>query len=177
MKLMIYLFFCIALISAQINLIKKGRSLNTEKVALELDYMGSCEKFNKNDLASVKISTHTSGNCLPLVNGGEVNNETGFVDPNTLYPDLADLQCDYFCTDRDGGVSIIHFVEIYDSNRTEVKDYILSFVPSSPFKSRSKETVYVRRPSCATEVMFCNGAEQVVSCQPNVKKKNLILKK
>jgi len=168
------------LIFAKTTLVSnKKRSLSSETVALEIDYLGTCKQFNERDLSSVRISTHNAGDCLPLVVGGNQIPFNGqFTDPDAIFPDLNDLHSDYFCSDIEGPRALIHFVEIFDSNNNNVTNFILSFVSSAPFRARNKDIIYVRRPSCTTERKFCDSTvEKVTNCTPNVIQLGTIMQK
>ena len=55
-------------------------------VALQLEYLGSCEQFNSLDSATVTISSFdaTQPTCLPISKTGGLESD--------------DLQADYFCS-------------------------------------------------------------------------------
>eukprot|EP01091_Cochliopodium_minus_P002365 TRINITY_DN12227_c1_g1_i1.p1 TRINITY_DN12227_c1_g1~~TRINITY_DN12227_c1_g1_i1.p1 ORF type:complete len:288 (-),score=58.54 TRINITY_DN12227_c1_g1_i1:69-932(-) len=181
MKRSIIIFFALMVLVFCKSTLRNNRprALTTEDVALELDYLGTCKQFNEKDLNSVRISTHNAGGCLPLIPGGNAIQYNGqFNDPDAIYPDLNDLHSDFFCTDVEGPRALIHFVEIYDSLNTKATNFILSFVPSAPFKARNNDIIYTRRPTCETDRSFCdNVVEKVTNCTPNVIQLGAIMQK
>jgi len=96
-----------------------------------------------------------------------------FVDPDLFTQDLNDLHSDIFCTDKEGKRAFIHFVEIFTSDpatgvNTDTTNWIISFVPSAPFRVVNTENaVYSRRPDCSTSRTFCGHYQRVTNCTVN----------
>jgi len=133
------------------------RTVLPEEIAMEIEYMGTCENFITNDLPTVRTSIHLDGNCLPISTTSPHN-------------DLDELHIDYHCTNTHHGRSNIKFVEIYATHGTLYPNNIVSFVPSFPFRAKSagSEVNYVRRPSCGQDENYCKkGCFRVTSCQDN----------
>jgi len=126
------------------------RTIGPEGVALEIDYLGSCAAFKSLDEASVNVAS-LNGNCIPI---GSDN-----------------LQSDYFCSDVGKDRSIIHFVEIYqtDENTPYTLPYFVSFIPSRPFRVKNSVNSinYYRIPNCATTTGFCSNIPAVSTCETN----------
>ena len=164
LKSLFLIFFCICVvICTSINHKFIGRSMRPESVALEIEYLGSCNQFDSKVVPTIMVSNVTGGRCLPF-------NETDFTDPN-------DLTADYFCTDF-GDRSIVHFVEVYSVNdSTPVTPFIISLIPDVPFRSSLRPVI---QPDCEKSYSVCTEGNSVVSsCTPNpvVLKKGFVLSK
>ena len=126
--------------------IGRTRSLATENVALQIEYLGSCEKFERKDLSSLTIGKRNES-CLNL---------------NT------DLQMEYFCTDIAPKKSYVHFVEIFESHGTPYTDFVLSFIPSRPFKVLDQNVTMTRNPKCKFSTQYCAPKlEFITDCTNN----------
>jgi len=134
------------------------RSATAESVVLEIDYHGSCSDFRR-DLTTVRVSSFPNDTCLPITN--VVGND-----------DKDDLDADYTCTNVGSDKSVVRLVEIYLTHGTPVVDFIVSFVPSNPFRATDGgvEVQYIRRPSCNKEENYCapTATFAVTQCTDNL---------
>jgi hypothetical protein len=132
-----------------------ARSMAPEDLALEIEFYGTCQEFRNQILSSVWISKHQV--CLPIHNDVAEN------------PDYNELNAHWFCTNKDDDRSVVHFVEIYDTDETvSWADFVVSLVPSTPFRVLTDKTSLARRPNCWVTNDYCNGTNAVVNnCKTN----------
>ena len=152
MKRILFLLVIFVLNSFAIKL--SSRTLGPEHVQLQIEYLGNCQEFNSLDSSSVYISS-SNDSCLPITLAGGL--------------DTNNLQTDYFCSDISAHRSIIHFVEIFETNETTLStEFVFSFIPSRPFRAHapSGSIAFARRPNCEIQTTTCNSTYTFVShCQ------------
>eukprot|EP01091_Cochliopodium_minus_P009377 TRINITY_DN22_c0_g1_i5.p1 TRINITY_DN22_c0_g1~~TRINITY_DN22_c0_g1_i5.p1 ORF type:complete len:396 (-),score=109.47 TRINITY_DN22_c0_g1_i5:79-1119(-) len=159
MKIIFFIaaLFLLSFASASLIKIDKplARNVIHEDLALELEFLGSCKEFYDRVQPSVWVNRHQR--CLPI----QVN--------VTNNPDNDDLHTHFFCTNTDRRRSVLHFVEIYDTDETVAeRDFVVSLIPSAPFRVLTTKTSVLRRPNCFVTNDYCNGSNAVVNdCRSN----------
>jgi len=156
MKLfLIALVLIFSLASCTISEVKSKRGVDDEEMALELQYYGSCREWKQEVLRSVWVNKFS--NCLPIRVGVAQN------------PDNDDLHSHYYCTNYDQRRSIIHFPEIYETHENvPYRNFVLSLVPTAPFRVLTRGVSVSRRPNCFTTQDYCNGTNYIVNgCSSN----------
>jgi len=159
MKLLLLIAVILLITIASGKVIEKkkiARTVADEERSLEVEYLGSCREWRDSVKNSVKVNNHYP--CLPILTNVASN------------PDFDDLNAHVFCTNVDESRSIVHFVEIYSgTDETKLSDkFVVSFIPSAPFRVLTKGITLLRRPNCFTTQDYCNGTNYVVnSCSFN----------
>ena len=156
--LLIVSLILVSLVSSRVLPVRKNiaRTVQPEELALEIEFAGSCREFADRVLPTVTVSAHAG--CLPIQVGVPLN------------PDNNDLNTHHFCTKIRKNKSIVHFVEIFSGSSDDVQhpDYVVSFVPTAPFRILTPKTSLARRPDCSITHDYCNATNAVVAaCRTN----------
>ena len=143
---------------------KKQRTFSVEPNAVDIEFLGSCDRFSS--LASFMsvnswTTTGPTPDCLPIA----------FVPSN---PDINDISAQYICNQVGRSRSFIRVVETHPTSlSTNHPDttppnlsnvpFILGFKSNRPFRAAASR--YYRRPTCAVRQDFCDSTNYVVqSC-------------
>jgi len=140
----------ISLASSAIIETSAKRSIAPEARSLLFEIDETCQEFKARDFDSIWISAYRT--CLPIT-----------VSTNNW--DYNDLQAHYFCTTIGKHRSLVNFVEIFTgaSGEDTLSPFVLSFVPSAPFRVRTSGISFARRPSCWVENDYCNATNAIVT--------------
>jgi len=139
-----------------------ARTISKEGRSLEIEFVGSCRDWRDKVKSTATVNTQTR--CLPIQVGVAQN------------PDTDDLNAHVFCTNVDENRSVIHFVEIFsglltidgNGNEVSVDNFVVSFIPTAPFRVLTDGVTLMRRPNCFTTQDYCNGTNYVVNgCTAN----------
>eukprot|EP01091_Cochliopodium_minus_P005092 TRINITY_DN15074_c0_g1_i1.p1 TRINITY_DN15074_c0_g1~~TRINITY_DN15074_c0_g1_i1.p1 ORF type:complete len:233 (-),score=21.01 TRINITY_DN15074_c0_g1_i1:62-760(-) len=151
-----FLFLILSLSCCEVIKLAKnrGRTVSPQNVALQIEFLGPCDKFNTLD--TISVSQFTNQGCLPILT------TAGNHDKN-------DLNAYILCTNIDESRSLVTIVEVYpganDSNPPP--PFIVSLVPKRPFRVLNGAT-YKRRPSCQVTKDFCTENHSMVTkCKEN----------
>jgi len=155
---LIAFFLLITIVFSKVTQRKKllSRTVNPERVALELEFAGSCQDFASQVLDTVRVSSHVG--CLPIQFNANEN------------ADNNNLNTDYFCSNIDENRSLIHFVEIFSGAIETVPfpNFVLSLIPSSPFRVLTPGVSLSRLPDCSITVDYCDATHSIVNgCSSN----------
>jgi len=140
----------------------KKRTFSEESDALDIVFLGSCDRFAS--LASFITVSCIPGTptCLPIKISTPGN------------PDNNELTGQYICNQVDRNKSYIRIVETYYATEIETganNQAIIGFRSNRPWKAL--QASYYRRPSCTTATQVCLGSAQsaatsvVGSCTPS----------
>ena len=170
MQKIFFLLLILAFAFSKVTFVKsqKGRSIQHEAVALELEFLGSCAQF-QTFYSTIQISDFVSPGCLPIS-----------LTDQPVKPDFNDLHAHIHCVDvNHGKKSIVRFVEIFlvddDHNGGSTVEptllpghtYLVSLISNIPFKVTQSSTYsYMYRPTCDTAVNYCERTTYIIhSCQ------------